>query len=90
MNNATSKLTQTELAGLDFLIAKKREDPQFITDIANDVAHVAAAVVAVVAAVGAVGGGGGNEPQVAGAPIVPRDFSLEELIEARKKATGGA
>jgi broad specificity polyphosphatase/5'/3'-nucleotidase SurE len=84
-------LTEVQLAGLDLLIAQKKAQPEFITDVANDVANVANAVVAVTAAAAAVAA------VVAAAAAVAlsdaerkqkfaKGISLEELLKIRTKA----
>ena len=84
-----AKLSKTELAALDLIIAKKREDASFIGDILNVVQQVAQAtpVVAQVTQVatalaGGVVASGGTAAHLAG----KKDISLEELLEIRKKA----
>lgn len=86
---ANVKLTPTQLAALDLMIAAKREDALFITDVANDVGHVANAVVAVTAAataVAAVVAGAREFTPTAGA-ATPGGVTLDRLIKIREEAS---
>ena len=80
------KLSKTQLAGLDLLIAKSQVDG-FI----DDVAHVANAVVAVTGAVAAVAAVvAGAQEHIADASAAATSdiskLSLKDLLELRKRA----
>lgn len=81
------ELTASQLASLDLLIAKKQENVDFLTDIANDVAHVAEAVVATAAAVAAVTGAHNlADNSVKSALTVAKNAKLDDLIALRNNA----
>jgi len=85
---AEVKLTPSQLAGLDFLIAAKRENPLIITDIANDVKNVTQAVTAVTAVTALVAGGGQHAEFAAPGEKPEKALTLEQLIQVRSKVAG--
>jgi hypothetical protein len=85
------ELSAKELAGLDFIIANKQEDADFIGGIAKvaiDVAKVAAAVAQVAAVVGGrVNIQDSNPEQTL---IAASNATLQELIDVRNRSIKGS
>jgi hypothetical protein len=82
---ADRKLSEVELAGLDLFIAKKRAEPEWVDEFADDieaVGDVAEAVGEVVAAVGGVLFTPGSPPS---SGELRQRLSLDNLIALRKR-----
>lgn len=81
------ELTAAQLAGLDLIIAKKQEDPDWLAETVMPFDNIAKATTALLAAVALVGASQNIAAHdTKGALTAIKNASLAELLEIRKNA----